>query len=137
NDLMAGGMAPCARQADSWPLRLPESPLAAAQPERNFAMPAHSPWQDDCHGAVSLTFDDGMTSQLQIAIPMLNDHSLRGTFYVNPRGDNWQERLEPWREAARTGHEIGNHTMAHPCTRAFRETGEPAGLEALSLEALE
>ena len=27
-----------------------------------------SPWPDDCQGAVSLTFDDGMTSQLQIAI---------------------------------------------------------------------
>src|SRR5260370_2930090 len=37
------------------------------------------------------------------------------------------ERLQPWREAARAGHEIGNHTMAHPCTRAFRDTGDPAG----------
>src|SRR5436189_247015 len=58
-------------------------------------------------------------------------------FSVDPRGDNWQERLAPWREAARAGHEVGNHTMAHPCTRAFRETAEPAGLEAVSLEELE
>src|SRR5438034_1214932 len=95
NGLIAGGMALCARQGDSWPLRLPESPLAAAQPERSFAMPAQSPWPDDCHGVVSLTFDDGMTSQLQIGIPMLNDHGLPGTFYLNPRGDDWPERLEP------------------------------------------
>ena len=33
-------------------------------------MPAQSPWPDDCHGVVSLTFDDGMTSQLQIGIPI-------------------------------------------------------------------
>src|SRR5260370_35161219 len=47
------------------------------------------------------------------------------------------ERLQPWREAARAGREIGNLTMAHPCTRAFRDTGDPAGLEALTLEELE
>src|SRR5438445_350138 len=100
-------------------------------------MPTPSPCPDDCRVAGSLTFDDGMTSQLQIAIPMLNNHCLQGTFYLNPRGDDWQERLEPWREAVRAGHEMGNHTMAHPCSRAFRETGEPAGLEAMTLEELE
>src|SRR5207247_2997295 len=67
----------------------------------------------------------------------LNGQGLQGTVDVKPRGDHWEERLEPWREAARAGHEIGNHTMSHPCSRAFRETGEPAGLEALSLEELE
>jgi peptidoglycan-N-acetylglucosamine deacetylase len=100
-------------------------------------MPTASPWPDGCQGAVSLTFDDGMTSQLQIAIPMLNEHGLAGTFYLNPRGDQWYERLQPWREAARAGHEIGNHTMAHPCSRAFRDSDEPAGLEALTLAELE
>jgi len=100
-------------------------------------MPIASPWPDDCQGAVSLTFDDGMTSQLQVAIPMLNEHGLTATFYVNPRGENWRERLEPWRAAARAGHEIGNHTMGHACTRAFRDTGEPAGLEAMTIEELE
>jgi peptidoglycan/xylan/chitin deacetylase (PgdA/CDA1 family) len=100
-------------------------------------MPSPSPWPDGCQGAVSLTFDDGMTSHLLAAIPMLSEHGLTGTFYLNPRGDNWQERLEPWREAARAGHEIGNHTMAHPCTRAFRTDGELAGLEALTLAEME
>src|SRR5207247_10661060 len=99
-------------------------------------MPTASPWPDGCQGAVSLTFDDGMTSQLQVAIPMLNEHGLTGTFYLNPRGENWEERLQPWREPARAGHEIGNHTMAHPCSRAFRDSGAPAGLEALTLAEL-
>jgi peptidoglycan-N-acetylglucosamine deacetylase len=105
--------------------------------ESEFTMAIVSPWPDGCQGAVSLTFDDGMTSQLRVAIPMLDEHGLAATFYLNPRGDNWEERLASWREAARAGHEIGNHTMAHPCTRAFRETGEPAGLEAMTLEELE
>jgi peptidoglycan/xylan/chitin deacetylase (PgdA/CDA1 family) len=100
-------------------------------------MSAAFPWLENCRGAVSLTFDDGMTSQLQLAIPMLNDHGLRGTFYVNPRGDNWQERMAPWNEAARAGHEIGNHTMAHPCSRAFRDSSELGALESLTSAELE
>ncbi len=100
-------------------------------------MPALSPWPDDCLGAVSLTFDDGMTSQLQVAIPMLDEHALTGTFYLNPRGDNWQERLSPWRAAARLGHEIGNHTLGHPCSRAFRENDAMPSLETMTLADLE
>jgi hypothetical protein len=126
-----------AHQALSWQTLSSPIPTVGTLRRRSFAMSAQSPWPDGCWGAVSLTFDDGMSSQLDTAIPMLNDYGLSSTFYVNPCGDYWQERLGPWREAARASHEIGNHTMAHPCTRAFRDTGEPAGLEALSLEDLE
>ena len=62
-------------------------------------------WPNGCQCAISLTFDDGMRSQLDVA----------GTFYVNPRGDAWQEALAPWQPVQAAGHEIGNHTMAHPC----------------------
>ena len=72
------------------------------------------PWPDDCLGAVSLTFDDGRASQLQRAIPILAEFDLRATFYLNPKGDDWLTALAPWREIARTGHEIGNHTIGHP-----------------------
>lgn len=49
-----------------------------------------APWANDCKGAVSLTFDDGSQSQLDIAIPILNEFGLLGTFYINPRGDDWE-----------------------------------------------
>ena len=57
-----------------------------------------SPWPGGCKGAVSLTFDDGSQSQLDIAVPTLKEYGLHGTFYINPRGDDWKERLAPWRE---------------------------------------
>jgi peptidoglycan/xylan/chitin deacetylase (PgdA/CDA1 family) len=34
-------------------------------------------------GAVSLTFDDGLPTQLVTAVPVLDSNGLHGTFYVN------------------------------------------------------
>jgi len=95
-------------------------------------------WPDDCEGAVSLSFDDGTDNQLQRAVPMLNERDLRGTFYVPPKGDDFLVRYAPWREVAARGHEIGNHTLSHTCSRNFRPEIRPkAGLEAMSLAAVE
>lgn len=85
-------------------------------------------------GAVSLTFDDGTENQLQLAVPRLDAYGLKGTFYITARGDNWQERLAPWRDVAASGHEIGNHTISHTCSSNY--TGNP-GLEESSLDAIE
>ena len=97
-----------------------------------------SPWPDACQGAVSLTFDDGVPSQLNIAIPMLDKYGLQATFYVNPR-ENYQEQLIPWRAAALTGHEIGNHTISHPCSKnfAFISDSGRRGLEEMTLDDME
>ncbi len=100
-----------------------------------------TPWPDGCQGAVSLTFDDGMQSQLDTAVPVLGENDLTGTFYLNPRAADgsadpesaWRERLQPWLKVARSGHEIGNHTVTHPCSWAFRETRD-GGLESMSME---
>jgi hypothetical protein len=100
-------------------------------------------------GAVSLTFDDGRVSQLEKAVPILAEHELRGTFYVNPRGkteEEWRARLAPWREVQAARHEVGNHSQNHVCSHAFRdrrgsaeqpslETWTPADVEADVLEA--
>jgi peptidoglycan/xylan/chitin deacetylase (PgdA/CDA1 family) len=94
------------------------------------------PWPGGCVAAVSLTFDDGMRSQLERAVPILEEHGLRGTFYLNPRGDDWEERLAPWRAVAARGHELGNHTCHHPCSRAFRDDPRARGLEDMTLEEL-
>ena len=89
-----------------------------------------SPYQ----GAVTLTFDDGTENQLQMAVPRLDRYGIKGTFYIHPRGDNWQERLSPWHDVAASGHEIGNHTLSHICSSNY--TGSP-GLEDSSLEDIE
>ena len=76
------------------------------------------PWPAQREAAVSLTFDDGMASQLAVAVPTLEEHNLRGTFYINT-GDEYVEKLTPWIDAATVGHEIGNHTVWHPCAHNF------------------
>jgi peptidoglycan/xylan/chitin deacetylase (PgdA/CDA1 family) len=93
------------------------------------------PWPDECDGAVSLTFDDGLPSQLERAVPLMSKAGLRGTFYVNPGGDTWQAGLQPWRAVAEAGHEIGNHTCAHPCPRNLFNS--PDGLETMTLADIE
>jgi hypothetical protein len=95
-------------------------------------------WPDGWEGAVSLSFDDGTDNQLQRAVPMLNDRELKGTFYVPPKGDDFLERYAPWREVAATGHEIGNHTLSHTCSRNFQRGIRPQmGLEAMTLADVE
>lgn len=69
-------------------------------------------------GAVSLTYDDGMTGHLDAAMPDLESCSLRGTFYIDTgraAPSPWSARSAEWAAAAKRGHEIGNHTVHHPC----------------------
>jgi peptidoglycan/xylan/chitin deacetylase (PgdA/CDA1 family) len=87
--------------------------------ERSFV------WPEGCQGAISLTFDDGMRSQVEIAVPRLEERGFRGTFYLNPRGDDWQDRLAAWQPVQAAGHEIGNHTIAHPCSLTRRRCCSP------------
>ncbi len=47
-----------------------------------------------------MTFDDGVISQFRRAAPILNDHGLRTTFYLNPSSKDWQQRLAPWQKVA-------------------------------------
>ena len=75
-----------------------------------------TPWLNNCNGAISLSFDDGSQAQLDIAIPILDEFGLHGTFYINPRDTS---NLEPWRRVGLNGHEIGNHTIQHICTQNF------------------
>src|SRR5258705_13927667 len=39
-------------------------------------------WQDGKQACVSLTFDDSSINQFRIAIPLLNERGLRGTFFI-------------------------------------------------------
>ena len=86
-------------------------------------------------GAVSLTFDDGTANQLERAVPPLDERQQRATFYVCPGGDDWEERLAPWRAVDASGHEIGNHSLSHPCPDQLFEA--PGGLERMSIQDME
>jgi peptidoglycan/xylan/chitin deacetylase (PgdA/CDA1 family) len=81
------------------------------------ADPAPS-WPGGKRAAIVLTYDDAVPSQLDVALPQLEAAGLRGTFFL--QGDNVKPRDVPrWRAAALAGHELGNHTLFHPCPAAM------------------
>jgi peptidoglycan/xylan/chitin deacetylase (PgdA/CDA1 family) len=73
-------------------------------------------WPGGQKAAVSLGYDDALDSQLDNAIPALDRHGLKGTFYVVPANPPLQLRMDDWRAAARNGHELGNHSLFHQCS---------------------
>ena len=75
------------------------------------------PWPAGKRAAVSLTFDDARLSQVDRGLPILDAHGVKATFYVSP--GNLAPRLDGWRTAVARGHEIGNHTLTHPCSGNF------------------
>ena len=89
-----------------------------------------------CAGAVSLTFDDAAQSQLDNAIPVLDRHAVPGTFYVSLT-DRRHKRLNDWQTAAQRGHEIGNHSLHHPCGRNFDWITPDRALENYSLKKMD
>jgi len=73
------------------------------------------PWPEGKKAAVCLTYDDGLDCHLDVAIPALDRHQLKGTFYCTGYSMSLFERVEDWREVAGKGHELGNHILFHPC----------------------
>ena len=74
------------------------------------------PWPQGQRAAVSLSYDDALPSQLDHAIPALDRHGLKATFYLIMAADTVRERMADWRSAARGGHELGNHSLFHQCS---------------------
>ncbi len=75
-------------------------------------------WPHQARAAVSLAYDDALDSQLDIAVPALNQHGLKATFYLTLGSDTVRKRLPAWRKVAAQGHELGNHTLFHQCARS-------------------
>lgn len=67
------------------------------------------PWNGH-KAAASLTFDDGDPSQLDVAVPELNQRKMHGTFFL---AANKITRKDEWRKILADGHEIGNQTLDH------------------------
>jgi len=74
-------------------------------------------WPEGRELALSLSFDDARTSQVDIGAAIFARLGGKATFYVNPPAV--EKRLEGWRKMAADGHEIGSHTIRHPCSGNF------------------
>src|SRR5215475_8149254 len=70
-------------------------------------------WPQDRAAAVSLTFDDGIDSDLDHAGPILKKHHLNGTFFVATAMGPWEKRKAEWKQLAAEGNELANHTVHH------------------------
>lgn len=66
--------------------------------------------------AISFTYDDALNVHLDKAIPVLDSYDMKATFYVPAYSGCLMTRKEEWASAARNGHELGNHTLFHPCS---------------------
>ena len=75
-------------------------------------------WPGGARAAVSLAYDDALDSQLDNAIPALDRHGLKGTFYLKLSSPVVDARMADWRTAASHGHELGNHSLFHQCSGA-------------------
>lgn len=94
-------------------------------------------WPQRKSAAISLTFDDARPSQIDNGLPLLDKYGIKATFYVlaSPPFDNVKKRLFQWKQAVSNGHEMGNHTLTHPCSGNFSWSRENA-LEDYTLEKM-
>lgn len=90
-------------------------------------------WPDGKTVAVSLSFDDGRESQIDVGLGVFESYGALATFYVTPAAV--ERRLEGWRRAKALGHEIGNHSLNHPCSGNFAWSRERA-LETYTIERM-
>jgi len=91
-------------------------------------------WPNGNKMAISLTFDDARTSQVDVGTALLNEFGIKATFYVVP--SSVKRRLEGWKKAVASGHEIGNHSFLHPCTGNFDWSRQKA-LEDYTIEKMQ
>src|SRR5215469_17048163 len=80
---------------------------------------------------ISITFDDGLRCQFERALPILDSHGLKATFfliandlpthdrYTGLHDNNWwkidwrADDIVMLRKVVEGGHEIGSHSMSH------------------------
>ncbi len=74
-------------------------------------------WPNARRVAVSLSFDDARASQVDGGTALLDRYGVKATFYVVPSAV--EKKLAGWKQAAASGHEIGNHSLNHPCSGNF------------------
>src|SRR4051812_19485854 len=81
---------------------------------------AQSPmtWPAGKTAAIVLTYDDALHSQLQFVLPQLAETGFKGTFFLEGANVTPAD-MRLWREVQRGGHELGNHSLFHPCPRSM------------------
>jgi|GEM_PF-7134113 len=66
-------------------------------------------WPKGAKAAVSLAFDGGLPEHVELVAPALDEHGLKGTFFVTV--PNLLENPAKWKRLAENGHEIASHSL--------------------------
>ena len=74
-------------------------------------------WPNNAEAGVCLTYDDGLDCHLDTARVDLNHYNLKGSFYCPGKSKSLLTRMNDWRELVEQGHELGNHSLFHPCQK--------------------
>lgn len=85
--------------------------------ENTQQSPSPFRWPDGKRVALSLSFDDARASQVEGGTALLDKHNVKATFYVVP--SSVERKLDGWKKAAASGHEVANHSLNHPCSGNF------------------
>ena len=98
---------------------------------------------------ITLTFDDGLRCQFEKAVPILDEHGIRATFFLTANCDSthepWDGHTGDWwkidwrddditslRRLVSDGHEIGSHSLTHR-DRNMRENPRAEAYESKKL----
>jgi len=88
----------------------------------SFGMPTISRFHGNAAAAISLQFDDAMTTQLENALPLLNARKLKATFFVITDSHQYRQHLRQWEvDVPKAGHDLGNHTAHHKGAKTLEE----------------
>jgi peptidoglycan/xylan/chitin deacetylase (PgdA/CDA1 family) len=88
---------------------------SAAHADPSIGSGQAGPWPAGKACAVSLTYDDALDSQILNAALDLDQRGLKGTFFITGSSHSVSESPKSWAALATHGHELGAHTMSHPC----------------------
>lgn len=75
-------------------------------------------WPNGAKAAIALTYDDGLPSHIDTVAPMLKKYNFKATFYPTVSSPSLYEHMDQWKNLAIEGHELGNHTVYHPCQKS-------------------
>jgi len=80
-----------------------------------FSQVTRSDFWNNKQACVVLTYDDATDSHLDYVLPVIDSLDLKVTFYIPGHSSSLYQRMDEWKKLAKEGHELGNHTVYHPC----------------------
>lgn len=109
----------------------PASSKAQPPPAASFS------WPKGVRGALSISFDDARESQVDHrSAALFKERGIRVTYFVSLT--NVEKKQNLWRAVAADRHEIGNHSVHHPCSGNFPWIGPgERALENYTLEKID